>query len=116
MDITLQMSYVEGRWLQNCDRSKPTDYFTRVKQKLVKICIIFIKRSSPENFQRENFSKGVPTENWTSTAHQILQHLMRLRFIQIQIGIYGRVSSHSGQFVDEASRGPLDTIFLSGFG
>ena len=22
----------------------------------------FIKRSAPENFQRENFSKGVPTE------------------------------------------------------
>ena len=38
------MSYVEGRWPQNCDRSKPTDYFTRVKQKLVKICIFFIKR------------------------------------------------------------------------
>ena len=29
---------------------------------------------------------------------------------------HGHVSSHSGQFVDEASRGPLDTIFLSGFG
>ena len=38
-DITLQMSYVEGRWPQNWDRSKPTDYFTRVTQKLVKICI-----------------------------------------------------------------------------
>ena len=62
MDITLQMSYVEGRWPQNCDRSKPTDYFTKVTQKLVKICIFFIKRSAPENFQRENFSKGVPTE------------------------------------------------------
>ena len=23
----------------------------------------FIKRSAPENFQRENFSKGVPTES-----------------------------------------------------
>ena len=46
MDITLQMSYVEGRWPQNCDRSKPTDYFTRVTQKLVKICISFIKRSA----------------------------------------------------------------------
>ena len=33
MDITLQMSYVEGRWPQNCDRSKPTDYFARVTQK-----------------------------------------------------------------------------------
>ena len=29
---------------------------------------------------------------------------------------HGRVSSHSGQFVVETSRGPLDTIFLSGFG
>ena len=42
MDITLQMSYVEGRWPQNCYRSKPTDYFTRVTQKLMKICI-FLK-------------------------------------------------------------------------
>ena len=28
-------------------------------------------------------------------------------------GTLGRVSSHAGQFVDEASRGPQDVIFSS---
>ena len=51
MDITLQMSYVEGRWPQNWDRSKPTDYFTRVTQNLVKI------------FLQNSLSKDVPISN-----------------------------------------------------
>ena len=54
-----------------CGRSVPSKLrpqqadrlFSRVTQKLVKICIFVIKRSSPENFQRENFSGGVPTES-----------------------------------------------------
>ena len=74
MDITLQMSYVEGRWPQNCDRSKPTDYLTRVKQKLVKICIFFLKRSAPENFQCENFSKGVPSGYYPQNPYALTDH------------------------------------------
>ena len=63
MDITLQMSYVEGRWPQNCDRSKPTDYFIRGETEIGENLHFFIKRSAPENFQHENFSKGVATES-----------------------------------------------------
>ena len=76
MDITLQMNYVEGWWPQNCDRSKPTDYLTRVTQKLVKICIFFYKNAPhPKIFNVKIFRREYSRTNLKIGPPLILQHV-----------------------------------------
>ena len=51
----LQTNYVEGRW--------HATFFYRWEMKIREKVMFWLKRSVPENFQRENFPGQVPTES-----------------------------------------------------
>merc|ERR1712020_546601 len=73
MDITLQMSYVEGRWPQNCDRSKPTDYFTRVQgeTEIGENLHFFYKTLRTQKFSMGKFFEGSTHGNLTHSRFRI---------------------------------------------
>ena len=55
--ITVQTSYWEGQWHQNCGYTSPIHKEINEKQNF------FVNRSVPEKFQQENFSGQVPPES-----------------------------------------------------
>ena len=61
--IPVQTSYWESLWHQNCGFTSPILFFWRWQEKSVKKWNFFVKRSVPENFQREIFLGQVPTES-----------------------------------------------------
>ena len=56
----LQTSYVDSRWHQNWTHTSLLHFFYCWDTEIRKIVIFWVKRSVPENFQREKFS-GIPT-------------------------------------------------------
>ena len=64
--ITVQTSYVEGRWHQNWVRSSPAKKKTQVAVEFREKWKFFVNRSVPENFQWENF--------FGASTHGIVTH------------------------------------------
>ena len=60
--MTVQTSYVGGQWHQNWADTSPQHFFLSWHGNLRKV-IFLVKCSVPENFQRANFLRPVPTES-----------------------------------------------------
>ena len=85
--ITVQTSYWEGLWHQNCGYTSPILFFLEAAREISEKWNFFVKRSVPENFQWENFSGQVPTESLrTQDSENVYERWVQQIFDPVLVG------------------------------